>query len=328
MKLSVLVVTYNHEKFIAQALDSILMQKPNFDYEIVIGEDCSNDGTRDIVAEYKKKYPDRIRLLLNESNIGAGKNFKQTYEACSGEYIALLEGDDYWTSPDKLQKQVDFMDENLDFAICSHNVVVKREDGGAPDSEWLGRANREVMTLKDLLRFGSGGATGSLLFRNRVFGEFPDWYFTLPGGDWTLQILCASHGMMRYFREPMGVYRTAHSSNGLSAAIRQQEEKCESSTGVAYKNTLEIIDAIDEHFQYIHTALLQNQRIYCFYNLALEYDNSGGTSISRTYAWKVLKEVGGGYSFITFKLFFRLLINILPYPFNRLKKYLLYCLRG
>src|SRR3712207_1086613 len=102
MKVSVLMLAYNHEKFIAQALDSALMQQVNFDYEIVIGEDCSTDNTRDILIRYQKEYPHRIRLLLPEKNLGMHDNLIQTFKACRGDYIAFLEGDDYWTSPNKL----------------------------------------------------------------------------------------------------------------------------------------------------------------------------------------------------------------------------------
>lgn len=318
-RVSVMIITYNHEKFIAQALDSVLMQDVNFDYEILIGEDCSSDGTREFAMAYQKKHPDKIRLLLRDKNVGMMQNWVQTFSACTGDYIAVLEGDDYWTSPFKLQKQVDFLDENPDFSICSHNVVVKHEEGCVPNSEWLGQEHAEVITLVDLLRYGSGGATCSLLFRNRVFGDFPAWYWQLPGGDWTLQILCASHGKMRYFREPMGVYRTGHASNALSTAIRQSEKRGENPIGVAYKNTLKIIDTLDAHFQHRYTSLLENQRIYCYYNLALEYHNNGSTAIFRTYAWQVLKAVGKGHPFITFDQIFSLLHILFPKPFHWLE---------
>ena len=124
MKVSVLTITYNHEKYIAQAIESVLIQEVNFDYELVIGEDCSTDKTREIVIDYQRKYPHKIRLLLNEKNLGMHRNFAQTYHACRGQYIAVLEGDDFWTSPHKLQKQVDFLDNNPDFAICFHNMQV------------------------------------------------------------------------------------------------------------------------------------------------------------------------------------------------------------
>ena len=93
--LSVLIITYNHEKFIGKALDSALGQKTNFDYEIVIGEDCSTDKTRQILLEYKKKYPRKVKLVLQEKNVGPNENFIDTYMACTGKYIAMLEGDDY-----------------------------------------------------------------------------------------------------------------------------------------------------------------------------------------------------------------------------------------
>src|SRR5438132_1821213 len=102
MKLSVMMITYNHERFIAQALDSILAQRVNFDYEIVIGEDCSTDGTRDILMDFHRRYPDRIVLLLRDHNLGVMRNFEATLGACRGRYLALLEVDDYWTSENKL----------------------------------------------------------------------------------------------------------------------------------------------------------------------------------------------------------------------------------
>ena len=105
IKVSVCMITYNHERFIAQAVESALMQETDFDYEIVIGEDCSTDGTRQVLLDLHDRHPDRIRLLLREKNIGASHNFVGTLEACRGEYVAFLDGDDYWTCPNKLQKQ-------------------------------------------------------------------------------------------------------------------------------------------------------------------------------------------------------------------------------
>lgn len=91
------MITYNHEKFISQAIESVLMKKTNFDYELVIGEDCSTDRTRKICIDYRKEYPDKIKLLLRESSLGIHRNFVDTLKECTGEYIVLLEGDDYWT---------------------------------------------------------------------------------------------------------------------------------------------------------------------------------------------------------------------------------------
>src|SRR5579864_5088925 len=118
MKVSVMMITYNHERFIAQALESVLAQRVNFDYEIVIGEDCSTDRTREILLEFCRRYPKRIVPLLKDKNVGAMRNVEATLAACRGQYLALLEGDDYWTCEDKLQRQIDFLDEHPDYAIC------------------------------------------------------------------------------------------------------------------------------------------------------------------------------------------------------------------
>jgi glycosyltransferase involved in cell wall biosynthesis len=107
---SVKMITYNHAPYIAQAIEGVLMQKTNFPFDLVIGEDCSTDGTREIVFEYQKKYPDIIRVITSEHNVGGKKNGYRTTKACRGKYVAFCEGDDYWHHPEKLQKQVDYME--------------------------------------------------------------------------------------------------------------------------------------------------------------------------------------------------------------------------
>src|SRR5580700_3234664 len=109
MKLSVAMITYNQERYIGQAIESVLAQRVNFDYEIVIGEDCSTDGTREIVRDFGRRYPNRIVPLVRDQNLGGPKNLISTLASCRGQYVALLEGDDHWTSADKLQKQVDYL---------------------------------------------------------------------------------------------------------------------------------------------------------------------------------------------------------------------------
>lgn len=206
MKVSIAMITYNHEKFIAKALDSILMQQVNFEYEIVIGEDCSTDSTRDIVINYQNHYPEKIRLLLPETNLGMLKNFVQTLSACQGEYIALLEGDDYWTSPNKLQKQVNFMDNHPNYATCFHNVTVVYENGKLDAGNCCRLYQKEIFTLEDLM-LENFIETCSTMFRRGLFSEFPDWFFTLKQGDWPLHIFNAEYGNIGYINEVMGVYR-------------------------------------------------------------------------------------------------------------------------
>src|SRR5262245_25076291 len=129
MKLSVLVMTYNHVRFIAQALDSTLMQKTDFPYEIIVSEDNSNDGTREIVQAYHQRFPEKMRLSRSERNVASNAVVARGVDAARGDYIALLDGDDYWTSPNKLQKQVDFLEHHPECVICFHNAIVIHESG-------------------------------------------------------------------------------------------------------------------------------------------------------------------------------------------------------
>src|ERR1700690_1472331 len=150
MKLSVAMTTYNHEAFIQQAIESVLAQRVNFDYEIVVGEDGSTDGTRVILMNLYQKYPERIVPLLHDENIGAARNFQATLASCQGQYLAYVEGDDYWTSADKLQKQVDFLDQHPDYSICCHRVQI-RDETGAGRKDVLPNRTAGTYTMEDLL---------------------------------------------------------------------------------------------------------------------------------------------------------------------------------
>jgi len=114
---SVMMITYNHAPFISQAIQGVLQQKVNFSFELVIGEDCSNDGTREIVLEYQKKFPDIIRVITSDKNVGSMKNSDRTGKACRGRYIAYCEGDDYWHQPCKLQKQADYLESHSECGL-------------------------------------------------------------------------------------------------------------------------------------------------------------------------------------------------------------------
>jgi glycosyltransferase involved in cell wall biosynthesis len=207
MKVSVLVMTYNHEPFIVQALDSALMQETDFPYEIIVSEDFSTDGTREIVQAYHERFPERIRVILSERNIANNAVVARGVEAARGRYVALLDGDDYWTSSHKLQKQVDFLERHRECAICFHNVTVVHENGSQEPHLWTPLNHREITTLEDLW-MGNYIATCSTMFRKGLFDDFPAWYESFfPITDWPLHILNAEHGKIGYINEVMGVYR-------------------------------------------------------------------------------------------------------------------------
>ena len=205
---SVCMITYNHEAFIREALDGVLMQQTSFPYELVIGEDCSTDRTREICIEYQQKHPEKIRLLLNEKNLGMMANFIQTLKACTGKYIALCEGDDYWTDPLKLQKQVDFLEWNEEFSICFHRVKILNESGIQDDF-----ITREVPSETNILELAKGNFmhTPSVVFK-RNWKELPKWFYESPVGDYPLHMINAQYGKIKKLDDIMAVYRI-HQNN-------------------------------------------------------------------------------------------------------------------
>jgi glycosyltransferase involved in cell wall biosynthesis len=210
---SVSMITYNHEKFIAEAIESIVMQKTSFPFELVIGEDCSTDNTRAICIEYQKKYPDIIRLRLPETNQGMMLNWISNIESGRGKYIALCDGDDYWTDPCKLQRQFDYMEANPDFALCSHSVYTLL--CGHLD-ENIGMERDELVT-EDIILKDWGLLTASIFFRKDAH-KTPDWYYTVKNGDYALQLIVSLSGKIKFLPEYMAVYR--QHLGGMSSTLK------------------------------------------------------------------------------------------------------------
>jgi len=133
--LSIVTITYNHEPFIAKTIEGVLMQQVNFPIEFIIAEDCSTDGTRAICQQYADQYPELIRLITSESNVGAIANERRAMQAARGKYIAFCEGDDYWTDPLKLQKQVDFLESHPDYSVTFHRCKHYNVSSGTTDGD-------------------------------------------------------------------------------------------------------------------------------------------------------------------------------------------------
>lgn len=212
--ISICLITYNHSAFIRQAIESVLMQVVDFSWEFIIADDYSNDGTRDILFEYQKKYP-QIKLILQKENVGPAKNWMDLIAGPTGKYIAYFEGDDYWTDSNKLQKQVNFLDANSDYVICYHNVQELLPDGKLIADSVNSSKQEITYTIKDLAQRNMMH-TPSVVFRNGLIKEFPAWFATSPVGDYVLHMLNAQFGKIKYFPEPMAVYRK-HSVSAWSS---------------------------------------------------------------------------------------------------------------
>jgi glycosyltransferase involved in cell wall biosynthesis len=226
MKVSVVIITYNHEAFIAQALESVLMQELSASYEIVVGDDCSTDRTREIVRAYEEKYPDKIKLLVSERNMGDGgmTNFLRALRACRGQYISLLDGDDYWISDIKLEKQVQFLDSHAECSACTGGTIDLLEDG----SRHPHPAFREgIYSLRDIV--GSNFRppfASTAMFRYFPMDEFLHWFFTSrANGDKLLLVANALRGEVGYFDEVMAIHRLHKQSVSLTRGHIQHVEK-------------------------------------------------------------------------------------------------------
>ncbi len=224
---SVCCITYNHEKFIAEALDGFLMQKTKFKFEIIIGEDCSTDNTREIVEEYMRKYPDILRLVTHTQNVGAIKNQIRILNAAKGKYIALCDGDDYWTDPFKLQKQVDFMESHKDCAICCHYTRVINEAGELVYQNPSPAALE--FTYEDVL-LGKREETRvcSVMHKNNYLVKQisrQSWLYHTHGTDtfFKLYTIAHSRGKIYVMPEIMGVYRLH--KNGVWSLIDAKVRK-------------------------------------------------------------------------------------------------------
>ncbi|GAA0871233.1 hypothetical protein GCM10009117_03790 [Gangjinia marincola] len=203
-KVSVCITAYNHEKYIKECLDSVLRQKTNFPVEILVGEDNSTDATRAICESYALKYPERITLFLHQDSnkilvrkAAIGRfNFVYNIYQAKGEYIALIDGDDYWKDPLKLQKQADFLDANTSYVACCHNAVIINSEGRQIHQSKLKLKEDRVYSEKEL-RQGAFLLTLTLMFRNKV-RSFPKEFFEVFNGDTFLISLLGSHGKAKY----------------------------------------------------------------------------------------------------------------------------------
>lgn len=216
---SVVTTAYNIDPFIEKTIESVLMQKTNFKVEMVIGEDCSLDCTREIALNFEKKYPEIIHVLAHPKNLGITPNFITTVNACRGKYIALLDGDDYWTDSLKLQKQIDFLEHNKDYSGSTHQAVVIYESGD--DSHLFCDVQKKTLGILDTVS-NRLFHTSSLVFRKEIWdkvGGIPK--DVLVSNDRAIYPLVAIFGKINYFNEPMCIYRKTKTGISSNATYKQ-----------------------------------------------------------------------------------------------------------
>jgi glycosyltransferase involved in cell wall biosynthesis len=273
IKVSICMVTYNHEKFIKEAIDGILSQKAgNFTIELVIGEDISKDSTRKICIEYSQKYPEKIRLLLNKQNLGAVPNFISTLNQCDGDYIALCEGDDTWTDPDKLIKQIGFLEQNPEYVMCCHNAMVIYEKDFNPSHSFNDQNIKEDLTIADIAE-NWFIPTASIVYRRSALNRLPDWVASVFCEDYVLQLLLADKGKIKYFNQILSVYRKNFNSVSFLA-----------SQNFLYEKIIEAFVKLNEHYNFKYDNLFKT-RIASLNQMINKYNKKKKYDIISPFFW-------------------------------------------
>jgi glycosyltransferase involved in cell wall biosynthesis len=222
-KVTVMLITYNHAKYIAQAIESILAQKTDFPFAVHVIDDCSTDGAQDIIRDYAARYPDVVKPFINKKNIGrkvTQKNFYRGFCTLDGDYMAILEGDDYWASPTRLQKHVAFLEANPGFVACADNALKVYEDGSGKDPHiFQPPPDKPEHGIHELIMLSSFFHASALTFRNVFRGRVPRYLRSPLSCDIFITIAHAQFGKIRYFNEIGSVYR-AH-GEGLFSQMSQ-----------------------------------------------------------------------------------------------------------
>ena len=206
---SVIVPTYKQSEYLELTLLSIINQKTNFHYEIIISNDASTDNSDSVIQDIIKSKVNNenisIKYFNHEKNLGMIKNWIFCIEQCEGKYIAICEGDDYWIDENKLQKQVDFLEQNTDYSISCHNIFLLNGDILSSESPYDKENTQDTYTLDDLACRNIIPTLSVVYRRSNI--NFPDWYLSSPMGDYPLMLWIAQKGKIKYFKEKMGVYR-------------------------------------------------------------------------------------------------------------------------
>ena len=222
---SVICTAYNHETYIRTTLDGFLMQQTDFPFEIIIHDDASTDGTTGIIREYAALYPQIIvPIIQTENQYSKGGNWghpKTVNPHIRGKYVALCEGDDYWTDSGKLQKQIGYMEKHPDCSMTFHPVNYE-ENGKVTGTDQHGQDERDF-TAEDLIKGGGAFcATSSLCCRTDAYTQYPRFRTMAEIGDYPQQILMGLLGRVHYFPEIMGVYRFKASGSWTKNAYKPE----------------------------------------------------------------------------------------------------------
>jgi glycosyltransferase involved in cell wall biosynthesis len=283
---SILMLTYNHESYIAQAIESVLSQKTTFPFELVIGDDCSTDRTTEICRQYLNRFPGKIVLLSGNENLGLGRNFMRSFKTCNGKYMAICEGDDFWIHPDKLQIQIDFLENNPDFSICFHRIMnYYPEDGSKSLSNPSQKPVSDIfdLSVKNFI------VNVSCVFRNKLF-ELPEWFSNISTYDYAVHMINAQFGKIRFIPKTMAVYR----QHKLAIWSRANQVKKSQISLDVRKNLIDFFADKPEILRGLKSAYAKiaiNKINYCMKLGNIEEANKTRIDLSKMYSNEQIEEI-------------------------------------
>ena len=272
MKVSIYCLVYNHGKYLKSALEGFVNQKTNFDYQVIVHDDCSSDNSVDIIKQYAEKYPHIIKPIYQKENqYSKGVRIKETFIApmIEGEYVGICEGDDYWCDNNKLQMQVDFLDNNLDYIACVHDTLQLNMDDNKTKRMFKYGKDKDI-SLENVIA-GKCYHTSSLIYRKEMFFSNPPFYEEAKTfGDVPLAINLILNGKVRYIDKVMSVYR--HGTIG-SWSFRNE---CDlDARAKSYKYYVNMLKSVNEYSKYKYSNLLNKYiDIYDINRISFEKDYS------------------------------------------------------
>jgi len=240
---SIICTAYNHEKYIAAALDGFIMQKTNFDFEILVHDDASKDGTADVIRKYERNYPDLIRPVYQTQNQYQIGNLGSVIlrSMARGKYIAVCEGDDYWIDPYKLQKQADHLQSHPECSLCVHAAYKVSPDGKKLKSHVRPNRGDRIFTAEEVIEGGGSlFATNTMMYPAIYDEKRPDFFKIAPVGDYPMAIHLASNGVVYYMDEFMSCYRVSVQGSWTSRIFSDDEKIANHFSRIAA-----MLDAID-----------------------------------------------------------------------------------
>lgn len=277
---SIYCTVYNHEKYIAEAIEGFVMQKTDFKYEVLIHDDASTDQSAEIIRSYEQRYPDIIKPIyqnINQHSKGVRICQAFNYPRAKGKYIALCEGDDYWTDPHKLQKQVDYMEQNPGCTFCFHNAFLANDTSGLFKKAMIPHADQNRKYFFNQNKSYNVGElqllgfipTASFLYRKEISDNLPDWYFNAPAGDLAIKLIAASYGYAYYINEIMSVYRI-----NVKGSMTAQWKREDNTKKVArMEGFIKTLAAFDKWSNYKYTNEIQGSKVSFEFRLELAKGN-------------------------------------------------------